>query len=36
MDNFTKIRVLGAGGFEKVYLVKEKKKKGNLYALKIK
>jgi serine/threonine protein kinase len=35
MDNFTKIRVLGAGGFGKVYLVKDKKK-GNLYALKIK
>lgn len=27
MDNFTKIRVLGAGGFGKVYLVKDKKKR---------
>ena len=33
MDNFTIIRVLGAGGFGKVYLVKDKR--GNLYALKI-
>ena len=33
MNNFTKIRVLGAGAFGKVYLVKDKR--GNLYALKI-